>query len=62
MTPTPQPIVSPCVKVCAIEGATGLCLGCGRTLQEIAQWGALTPQERAAIMAVLPARKAALNP
>lgn len=59
MTQTSAPIASPCVKVCAVDGVTGLCMGCGRTLKEIAQWGAMTPAERAAIMAALAGRMAA---
>ena len=39
---------------------TGLCIGCGRTLQEIARWGAMAETERKAIMGELPARRAAL--
>lgn len=52
----PAPISTPCVKVCIVDGGNGLCLGCGRTLGEIAQWGALNEAERRAIMAQLPAR------
>jgi uncharacterized protein len=55
---TPPPISTPCIKVCAVSGETGLCIGCGRTLAEIAHWGALTEPERKAIMAELPARLA----
>lgn len=53
---TPVPISTPCIKVCAVSGQTGTCIGCGRTLQEIARWGAMTEPERQAIMAALPAR------
>jgi predicted Fe-S protein YdhL (DUF1289 family) len=53
---TPAPISSPCIKVCAVSGQTGLCIGCGRTLGEIAAWGAMSEAERKAIMAELPAR------
>jgi len=53
---TPTPISTPCIKVCAVSGQTGTCIGCGRTLQEIARWGAMTELERQAIMAELPAR------
>lgn len=59
MNPTatpPRPIVTPCVKVCAVDGASGYCLGCRRTLPEIASWGRLSDQERAEIMAALPDR------
>lgn len=52
----PRPIVTPCVKVCAVDGVTGFCLGCRRTLPEIAGWARLSDQERAEIMAALPGR------
>ena len=29
---------TPCIAVCFIDPTTSLCLGCGRTLPEIAQW------------------------
>ncbi len=29
---------SPCINVCRINQATGLCEGCWRTIDEIAQW------------------------
>lgn len=55
------PPSSPCIKVCAVSGQTGLCVGCGRTLQEIARWGAMDEAERRAIMAALPARQSGLE-
>jgi predicted Fe-S protein YdhL (DUF1289 family) len=39
-----------------IAPATGLCAGCGRTLDEIARWGTMSEAERARIMAALPQR------
>ncbi|MBI1250994.1 MAG: DUF1289 domain-containing protein [Alphaproteobacteria bacterium] len=58
-----QPAIeSPCVRVCAISGQTGRCVGCGRTLKEIANWSGLTAAERQAIMAALPERLAQANP
>lgn len=50
------PIPSPCIKLCAVSGQSGLCIGCGRTLVEIAAWGSLTDRERQAITAALPDR------
>ena len=32
------PVSSPCISVCRIHEGSGLCLGCFRTLREIAQW------------------------
>lgn len=57
----PRSIATPCVKVCVVDGASGLCLGCFRTLGEIGGWTALTDDERAAIMAELPDRQARLG-
>jgi uncharacterized protein len=49
-------VSSPCISVCVIDGSTNLCLGCGRTLPEIARWGRMSEDERVATMAALPAR------
>lgn len=50
------PVSTPCTKVCAVNGQTGLCIGCGRTLAEIANWGGMDDAQRRTIMAELPAR------
>ena len=52
------PLETPCIDVCEMDAASGLCLGCGRTIDEIAGWAAMSQEERRAIMAVLPARMA----
>ena len=52
----PRSIATPCVKVCIVDGGSGMCLGCARTLPEIAGWARYTDAERAAITASLPAR------
>ncbi|WP_371125959.1 DUF1289 domain-containing protein [Bosea sp. (in: a-proteobacteria)] len=49
-------ISSPCVKLCQLDPATRLCLGCGRSLHEIGRWSNLSEAERRAIMTELPAR------
>jgi hypothetical protein len=54
-------ISSPCNRVCVMHPASRICIGCGRSLDEIARWAALGEAERLAIMARLPARLAALN-
>jgi len=51
-------IDTPCIAVCMIDPRTGLCLGCGRTLPEIARWHRIERAERLAIMETLPARMA----
>ena len=35
-------IETPCTKICVIHAAEGLCLGCGRSLHEIASWSSLS--------------------
>jgi predicted Fe-S protein YdhL (DUF1289 family) len=52
-------IETPCVKVCTVDPRAGLCLGCGRTMDEIAYWTRISADERKRIMAELPARIAA---
>lgn len=49
-------IDTPCIKICTLDPARSLCLGCGRTIEEIARWGSMSMAERAAVMAQLPAR------
>jgi uncharacterized protein len=49
---------TPCIAICIIDPKTGLCLGCGRTLPEIARWHRIENAERLAVMAQLSARMA----
>jgi hypothetical protein len=50
------------VKVCVVDGESGLCLGCFRTLHEIAAWAELSEAEREALMADLPTRRIRISP
>ncbi len=49
-------IASPCVNICQIDPVSGLCLGCRRSLDEIARWASMAPAERQRVMAELPGR------
>jgi uncharacterized protein len=49
---------TPCIAVCIIDPRTSLCLGCGRTLPEIARWHRMDSAERQVVMAQLAARMA----
>lgn len=63
MSPAPPPpIATPCVKVCIVDGPSGVCLGCYRTLPEIAAWSRFTDERRAQIMAELPGRVSRIDP
>jgi hypothetical protein len=44
-------IESPCKRVCTLDPATDICLGCGRSLAEITAWTGMTDAERAQVMA-----------
>ncbi len=50
-------IETPCINVCTLDPRSGLCIGCGRTVDEIARWGSMSAAERTRIMAELPARR-----
>jgi len=50
--------VSPCISICKLDPATQICIGCGRTIAEIAAWPSLSEAERAAIVRRLEASRA----
>ena len=51
-------IASPCINVCVLDAEGRRCLGCGRTIEEIAGWGAMDESEKARVVARLPRRRA----
>ena len=48
---------SPCNRICTLDLATEICMGCFRTLDEISGWTRFTNAEREAIRAALPQRE-----
>ncbi|MFZ4757906.1 MAG: DUF1289 domain-containing protein [Burkholderiaceae bacterium] len=52
-----RPVRSPCISVCRIDADTGLCEGCSRTLDEIADWGTMPDAERLAVWARIVRRR-----
>lgn len=52
---------SPCVNICVMHPSEGICVGCYRTLDEIAGWGMMSPDNRRAVLAMLPDRKPLLK-
>jgi uncharacterized protein len=64
VAPQAKPIVSdvalipsPCTSVCRMDTRTGLCEGCLRTLDEIAQWSTMLPGEKMAVWDALAQRR-----
>jgi len=58
----PAPIKTPCIKVCVVDGESGLCMGCYRKLSEVAGWSKLSDAERETVMAELPDRRRLIRP
>jgi predicted Fe-S protein YdhL (DUF1289 family) len=48
---------SPCISVCQIDEATGWCLGCKRTIEEIREWMIMPPEERQRVLDALAGRR-----
>jgi len=42
-------IESPCINICKLN-SSGLCDGCFRTLDEIAQWSKLTDEQKTIVL------------
>ncbi len=42
----PEDPPSPCISVCIIDADNGLCQGCFRTIEEVADWPVLDPQAK----------------
>lgn len=57
---TALPVPSPCRDVCTMDPASGYCLGCLRTIDEIAGWSAYDDADKRRIWTTLPARAAFL--
>ncbi len=50
---------SPCVHICLMDYAAGHCMGCFRTLDEIASWTNYTADRKREILVARAARRAA---
>jgi uncharacterized protein len=51
----PAAVASPCVDICRLN-AQGLCIGCRRTLGEIAEWSHASDARRLEILSALTTR------
>jgi predicted Fe-S protein YdhL (DUF1289 family) len=57
-----ESVPSPCVRVCRIDAASGWCAGCWRTLDEIAQWRAMSDAQRLDVWARIGQRNPHFQP
>ncbi len=55
------PVPSPCISVCAMVAATGLCGGCLRRIDEIAGWSRMDDAAKRQVWQHI-AQRAGLNP
>lgn len=55
-------VPSPCVRLCTLDEAGVVCVGCFRTLDEIKAWGTLDADGRRAVIAAADGRRAERQP
>lgn len=48
--------MSPCINICKLD-KDNICIGCYRTIKEIASWGKLTLKEKQQVLEVVEKRK-----
>jgi predicted Fe-S protein YdhL (DUF1289 family) len=51
-------VSTPCINVCVLDPLSALCIGCGRTGEEITAWATMSETERLTVMAGLEQRLA----
>ncbi|HEY0975544.1 MAG TPA: DUF1289 domain-containing protein [Solimonas sp.] len=51
---------SPCVGVCTLDAQRSLCVGCGRSLREIAEWSSAGAERKRQIVQSAAQRRAQL--
>ena len=57
-SPAPAGVASPCINVCRMDAASGLCEGCLRTIDEIVAWGTMADDDKRAVWQRLEQRRA----
>ena len=55
-------IPSPCINVCRMDQATGLCSGCFRTLDEIVRWSRASDDEKLQVLSAVSKRRGEFDP
>jgi predicted Fe-S protein YdhL (DUF1289 family) len=46
-----ETVESPCVRICMLD-ERHVCIGCGRSLAEIAEWSRMSAQQKRAVCAI----------
>lgn len=62
MSLPPDHVASPCVQICTLDRASGLCRGCLRSVQEITDWLEMTAEEKRATLERVEQRRREFKP
>ena len=54
-------MTSPCIKVCQMDPVRGVCIGCCRTLDEIARWSGMGEADQEKVLKELGERRRRLD-
>ncbi|WP_291989287.1 DUF1289 domain-containing protein [Candidatus Accumulibacter sp. ACC007] len=57
-----QSVASPCINVCKMDDDGGFCLGCFRTIEEIAVWSRAPDEQRLRILVAVERRRVEHDP
>jgi len=57
MTTDAASVPSPCINVCRMDAASGLCIGCRRTIDEIAAWSRMDDEGKRAVWQAIALRR-----
>ena len=52
---------SPCIDICTIDSESGLCVGCGRTQEEISNWSMKNNEEKEQLLVKVKSRQSKLK-
>ena len=55
------PVASPCINLCQMDAATGLCQGCLRTIDEIISWSGADDAFKQAVWAEIKRREGLID-
>jgi hypothetical protein len=50
-------VMSPCKSICIMDAKSNLCIGCKRTIDEVARWPMMDDDERRKVVEALKTRK-----
>jgi predicted Fe-S protein YdhL (DUF1289 family) len=56
---TMSEVKSPCVEICQLDMSSDICLGCFRTMDEIAGWVDMTDAEKRDVLSLIEERQQA---